>query len=116
MTFYFDGELETSAIVHVSIQDTILKVDVDLEHLPKIAGYREGWEVVAIFTLQNFNNSDTFYTDSNGLEMQKRILNYRNDYTLADRYFEHHYSYQSASEGDLRSNVTHNFYPVNYAI
>jgi hypothetical protein len=32
--------------------------------------------------VEGFNNSGTFYTDSNGLEMQKRILDKRPDWDL----------------------------------
>ena len=115
MTFYYDGERESSAIVHVEILDTILKVTVDLEHLPQPKG-KEGFEVVVIFTIQNFNSSKTFFTDSNGLQMQKRVLNHRNGYSLADNYYKHHYTRQQMNNADFVSNVTHNFYPVNYAI
>jgi hypothetical protein len=48
------------------------------------------------------NNDGVFYTDSNGLEMQKRVLNYRPAWDL------------QTMEGGL--NVTANFYPVNSAI
>jgi hypothetical protein len=35
-----------------------------------------GKEVVVTWAmLKNFDNENTFYTDSNGLEMQKRVLN-----------------------------------------
>lgn len=45
----------------------------------KLAGVpitsKEGKEVVAQWQVLNFDNASTFYTDSNGLEMQKRVLN-----------------------------------------
>ena len=41
-----------------------------------------GREVVANWQVVDFDNSDTFYTDSNGLEMQKRILDTRPDWDL----------------------------------
>jgi lysosomal alpha-mannosidase len=53
----------------------VIKFEVDLKSLPG-ANY-DGHEVVVNFKLDNFTNNQTFYTDSNGLEMQKRILNYR---------------------------------------
>lgn len=45
------------------------------------------------------NNDNTFYTDSNGLEMQKRILNYRPTWDLI-----------------TEEAVSANYYPVNQAI
>jgi hypothetical protein len=47
----------------------------------------------------DFEANKTFWTDSNGLEMQKRIINYRET-------FKYH--------GD--QNVSSNYYPVNSAI
>jgi len=44
-------------------------------------------------------NDDTFYSDSNGLEMQKRILNYRPTWDLI-----------------TEEAVSANYYPVNQAI
>jgi Glycosyl hydrolases family 38 C-terminal domain len=49
--------------------------------------------------MANFDNNQTFYTDSNGLEMQKRILNYRESYDFLS--FEQ---------------VSGNYYPINSAI
>jgi hypothetical protein len=36
-----------------------------------------GSEVTANWLCTDIDNKDTFFTDSNGLEMQKRVLNYR---------------------------------------
>jgi hypothetical protein len=44
-------------------------------------------------------NDQVFYTDSNGLEMQKRILDQRPDFTL---------------KTDMK--VSSNYYPINSAI
>jgi len=41
----------------------------------------EGKEIVLLVN-SNFSNNKTFYTDSNGLELQKRILNYRPTWNL----------------------------------
>ena len=49
--------------------------------------------------LKDFNNDLTFYTDSNGLEMQKRVINYRPDFTLVTQEF-----------------ASSNYYPINSAI
>jgi hypothetical protein len=40
-----------------------------------------GKEVVMLLET-NVNNQDTFYTDSNGLELQKRKINYRPTWNL----------------------------------
>jgi hypothetical protein len=50
--------------------------------------------------VDNFDNNQTFYTDSNGLEMQKRILNYRPTWNIEDNY------------ADSLENITANYYPI----
>lgn len=89
MSFYFEkydnhSEPYERAIVHVSIHPEypILKVDVDLDSLPDKEQHKDsfdfgGFEVVVNFKVENFDNDNTFYTDSNGLQMQKRVLNQR---------------------------------------
>lgn len=49
--------------------------------------------------LDDFDSENTFYTDSNGLEMQKRVLNERQDFTLVTDEF-----------------ASSNYYPINSAI
>ena len=58
-----------------------------------------GKEVVIQFYTPNINNNNTFYTDSNGLEMQERILDYRPTWNFTSVL-----------------NITQNYYPVNSAI
>ena len=53
----------------------VIRVEVDLLGLPE-APYG-GHEVVVEYKVLSFDNEKTFYTDSNGLDMQKRVLNYR---------------------------------------
>lgn len=91
------------AIVHVSIDTDLkaVKFDVDLGSLPKPM-HSAGSEVTVNFHLRDFTNAGTFWTDSNGLEMQKRILNYRPSFKLEPFYLEH--------------NITTNYYPINTAI
>ena len=48
----------------------------------------------------NFDNEGVFYTDSNGLEMQKRVLNYRPTWDL----------------NCTGENITANYYPVQTAM
>ena len=109
MTFYFEtpkmvnGSYER-AIVHVSIDKhpKVIKVEVDLDSLPPIK--LDGYEVIVDFTVENFDHNQTFWTDSNGLEMQKRILNYRPTWDLQLNY------------NQSLENVTANYYPINTAI
>ena len=49
--------------------------------------------------MYNSDNKNVFFTDSNGLEMQKRVLNKRPDFNFS--------SYETVSS---------NYYPVNSAI
>ena len=37
----------------------------------------KGYEVIIMFTLDDMNNDRIFYTDSNGLDMQRRKLNWK---------------------------------------
>jgi hypothetical protein len=55
--------------------------------------------VTVNFYSLDINNENTFYTDANGLEMQKRVLNYRPTWDL------------KASD-----NITSNYYPIQTAI
>jgi len=80
-----------------------LKFDVDMDSLPEVS-YQDGHEVVVQFHVDNFDNNKTFYTDSNGLEMQKRILNYRPTWNVSLNY------------QDQLENITANYYPINSAI
>jgi lysosomal alpha-mannosidase len=59
----------------------------------------QGQEVTINFWTPDVDNKDTFYTDSNGLEMQKRVLNYRPTWNFTSKL-----------------NVTQNYYPINSAI
>ena len=52
----------------------------------------------------NFKNNQTFWTDSNGLEMQKRILNYRPTWDINQNY------------ADDNQNITANYYPIVSAV
>ena len=104
MNFYL-GDPATGAsqaIVHVTIDsDTnAIKFQVDLGSLPDIN--QEGHEVIVEFSVEGFDNNQTFYTDSNGLEMQKRVLNYRPTWDFVNT------NLKAAND-----NVTGNYYPVN---
>lgn len=92
------------AILHLTIDTelSVLKFEVDLDSLPGIKF--DGYEVIVDFTVDNFDNNQTFWTDSNGLEMQKRMLNFRPTWNILDNY------------NDSNENVTANYYPINSAI
>jgi len=63
---------------------------------------KNGYEVVVKFHSPNITNNGTFYTDSNGLQMQKRVLNEQSSYKLR------------LDQRD--SNTTENYYPITSAI
>jgi len=110
MDFYFERvneftkDVEMKAIVHVSIDESkqSIKFEVDIDSLPDIKF--DGYEVIAKWHVENFENNQTFYTDANGLEMQKRILNYRPTWDIQENY------------NDSNENITANFYPIQQAI
>jgi alpha-mannosidase len=70
---------------------------VELNGIPITDGW--GKDVTVNWNFQGFNASNTFYTDSNALEMQERILNKRPDF-----------------EYESDQNVSSNYYPVGSAI
>lgn len=98
---YDEKEYSMKSKVHISIDKELplLKIDVDLEGLP-MQEVNNGYEVVPNFHVANFDNNQTFYTDSNGLEMQKRILNYRPTWKMDPN----------------AQPVSQNYYPINSAI
>jgi hypothetical protein len=61
-----------------------------------------GYEMTANFYAYNISNDGVFYTDSNGLEMQTRKLNFRPSWDL------------KVKDGGL--NITANYYPVQTAV
>ena len=67
----YDIEMYTAVITLVPDAKTI-EWEVKLFGVP-ITG-NKGKEVVAIWDVLEFDNAKTFYTDSNGLEMQQRTL------------------------------------------
>jgi hypothetical protein len=115
MIFYFEKfdkksqSIGMKAIVHVTVdQDLdVIKFDVDLNSLPKL--YTDGYEFVATFDAKDFNNNQTFYTDSNGLEMQKRVLNYRSFYNFTEQWADPTFPLHN-------QNISGNYYPVTSAI
>ncbi|VVC31552.1 Hypothetical protein CINCED_3A003390 [Cinara cedri] len=59
-----------------------------------------GKEIVSRFHVPFYQNNETFYTDSNGREMLKRVLNYRPSFTLKENV----------------ENVSGNYYPITSRI
>lgn len=87
----------------MTIEDiAVLKFEVELFGIPQNKLKQIGHEVTVNFFAPELNTDGIFYTDSNGLEMQKRQLNYRPTWDL------------QIKEGGL--NVTANYYPIQTAI
>jgi len=95
--------MEALVTIQIDPDLAVLKVFLDLGSLPTT--YLHGYEVVAWFSAHNFKNKGVFYTDSNGLEMQKRELNKRS-----------YYNFTKYIGPDGHFNVTSNYYPVVTAI
>lgn len=76
---------------------TTVEWEVQLHGLP--IDDNKGKEVVVQWAMANFASDNTFYTDSNGLEMQKRVLNERPTFEVSTDEF-----------------ASSNYYPVNSAI
>jgi lysosomal alpha-mannosidase len=59
-----------------------------------------GKEIISRFHIPFYKNNQTFYTDSNGREMLKRVLNYRPSFSLKENV----------------ENVSGNYYPITSRI
>lgn len=90
-----------TALIRVIDGAQSLEWEVQMHGIPsnKKQEEKQGYEVVVNWEIPEFQSADTFYTDSNGLEMQKRVLNYRPDFTLVTDEF-----------------ASSNYYPINSAI
>jgi len=71
---------------------------VELNGIP-VDGDKKGKDVTVNWRLKDFEANSTFWTDSNGLEMQERILNYRPTWEYSGE-----------------QNISSNYYPVASAI
>ena len=102
---YFRGNLENNDQVYTAHArlvegSDLLEWDIQMNGIPiQVNGVSTGMEVIAKWELVGADNQDIFYTDSNGLEMQKRVLNQRPDFKLVT---------------DMQ--VSSNYYPINSAI
>jgi hypothetical protein len=72
---------------------------VELYGIPK--NKKIGHEVTVNFLAPSIDNQDLFFTDSNGLAMRERKLNYRPTWEL---------------ELPKNQNISSNYYPINTAI
>ena len=90
-----------TAMIRLLPGATTIEWEVQLHGIPVTRTDDLGKEVVATWSMVggDFNNEDTFYTDSNGLEMQTRVLNERPDFTLVTDEF-----------------ASSNYYPINSAV
>jgi lysosomal alpha-mannosidase len=83
-------------LVRISIEDLpVLRFDVELHGVPY--DKKIGHEVTVNFITPEIDNQNVFYTDSNGLAMQRRQLNYRPTWDL---------------ELPTNQNITANYYPI----
>jgi hypothetical protein len=64
---------------HIDRLSSSYEIETFVDSIP--VDDRIGKEVVLIVDT-GIDNKDTFYTDSNGLELQKRVLNYRPTWDL----------------------------------
>lgn len=103
-------EVSEKAIVHITLDAdyNYVKIDVELDSIP--GENLDGYEVTATFDAIDFDNNQTFYTDSNGLAMQERILNYRTYYNFTDAWKDNN------GHPGHNQNISGNYYPVNSAI
>ena len=85
-----------------STDEKPIEFEVQMLEIPIIKQglIKKGREVVAKWKFDNIDNEDTFYTDSNALEMQQRVIDSRPDFQLDTK----------------GMNVTENYYPINAAI
>ena len=90
-----------TAMIRLAPGATTVEWEVQLHGIPVQAGDRKGKEVVVTWAMTDdtFDNALTFYTDSNGLEMQERVFNQRPDFDLVT--------------DEVASS---NYYPINSAI
>lgn len=90
-----------TAMIRLAPGATTIEWEVQLHGIPVTKADDKGKEVVVTWSMlgDDFDNESTFYTDSNGLEMQTRVLNERPDFTYE--------TFETASS---------NYYPINSAL
>lgn len=92
-----DNAAVYTALVRLSEGSVPIEFEVQMLEVPLVDN--KGREVVAKWTFDGIDNEGVFYTDSNALEMQKRVRDFRPDFTV---------------ETDMK--VSDNYYPINSAI
>jgi len=97
---YNDTKTNEYAAVKARVfkDSNLIEFDVTIGPLSKA---QHGKEVVVVFWSPNINNKDEFFTDSNGLQMETRNVNYRPTWNFKPQ------SHQ---------NISVNYYPVTSAI
>ena len=90
-----------TAMIRLVPDATTIEWEVQLHGIPVTVTDHLGKEVVVTWSMDDadFDSENTFYTDSNGLEMQTRELNMRPDFTLVTDEF-----------------ASSNYYPINSAL
>lgn len=96
----YDGVKAANAYLRLN-NDDFMSVEVELYDLPWDEANPIGHEVTVNFWAPEIDNDGVFYTDSNGLEMQKRVQNHRDTWDL---------------ELPTMENITANYYPIQTAI
>ena len=81
---------EIDSRISWNIYSDFIEVETNLIGIPFI---RQGMEVIINFLSKEIKNDEVFYTDSMGLEMQNRILNYRPtwNFTITEPISENYY-------------------------
>jgi len=59
--------------VSIDVDLQVIKATVEMDGMPD--PHHNAYDAVVVFQLDDFKNDGVFYTDSNGLEMEKRVLN-----------------------------------------
>lgn len=101
---YFENAERTyiyTAMIRLLPGADTVEWEVQMHGIPVTKDDDLGKEVVVTWSMvgEDFDSEKTFYTDSNGLEMQTRVLNERPDWTLVTDEF-----------------ASSNYYPINSAL
>lgn len=99
--YFIDEETDEkyTALVRLIEGLETIEFEVQMQGIPLSDDGKVGKEVIAKWSVADFENQSTFYTDSNGLAMQKRILDQRDTFTLV-----------------TDAKTSSNYYPINSAI
>ena len=93
------GERYT-AHIRLVLDTDLMEFEIQMTDIPvSPLRHEAGKEVVAKWRVLDMDNDGVFYTDSNGLEMQERIVGYRPTWNLT-----------------TNMTVSSNYYPINSAI